>query len=328
MGTAKWDGAVAVALASSATDEPGVTNAVYPIAESAQIEMEPITYERRTILADLDYIIAAGFNYTWAINNIRPNANVFGYLMMLALGTDTWSSTKHILTPSDDGLYCNVFIDRGLDLVGTSKPTQVLVGAKVTGFTLEFPLKDNAILGLSGVGCDLGTELAALSPSVPTGDDEAPLSWKALQNGHFKVGLNAGSTAQDDSIQGFKLEGSRASMPSGVSLGSDQPSAIHLGVREFFFEFTKEFATTTEKDQYIAHAAQQDIGVEFDAQMGSTPYYATMYEMRGKPVQTFAGEVGVADEIIMATMRCKARKYSSDPIIKFDVVDGTSAAYQ
>jgi hypothetical protein len=328
MATPKWKGGVAVVRASSATHEPA-SGFVYPMAESAQIEGAPILYTRLPYaIPDPDRVGLGGFEFSWRIDGITPNCMVFGYLMALALGNDSWNGIGgyHSLRPDDDAQYLNVLIDRGLDL-GTSEPTERLVGAKITGWTLEFKHNEYAKLSVSGVGANLGSLAAALAPSIPTGDDDEPLGWHHLRNGYVRLGYNGGAVADDNDITGFTITYNRPPILSGRDLGSAQPTEIFNAARELTFSITKEFSGSGAVNMYNAWKNQQEVEFTWRAEVGSAPNYVSQASVYGYVSRSFAGEVGAGEDVIEGTLECLVYKKGTDDLIKFDVKDGTTGAY-
>lgn len=324
MGYGQWEGGVALVRASSAIDAP-TTGYKYPAAETAEITKTPLTSERILgFIPDVDILEVEAFDYGFSVPNISPNANMFGYLAAIALGSHSWLAGVISITPSDDVQYLNALVDYVQDL-GTNTPTERLLGAKIGTFSLECQQDQIAKLTIGGVGCDLGVQAASLTMAFPTGANEAPLSWKALRAGYFKVGLNAVPTAQDDDITGMKIDWTRNLTPTGRTLGHVQPSRIVPGIRNVFFEFEKEFSGDSAKAQYAAFLAGQLFQMELKFLMGT--YYVTSGVLSGKAVEGYPQQVGAGEDTIKARVRCKAQRYGGVALLTFDVKDGSTAVY-
>jgi hypothetical protein len=332
MGSSKWEGAVAVARSTSASHEPTSTAYKYPDAESVDIQFVPITYERAPSFSpDVDTIIPAGFEGRFAIGNVRPNCNLFGYLMALSLGTTTWGTGTATATgailPSNDLSFFNVLANR-IQQIGTATTivTQRAVGCKVSEWTLEQSSNQLAALSLSGPFCNLGTPTTALTPSVPTGTNEAPLSWASLRAGTFVVGIGTGALAQDNEITGFRLGCVRGSTPTGRgNLGSNQPSDHRPGKRILTLDIMKEFSGTNAKAQYDAFIAQSIVKVQLKYLVGS--YLVQSGTMVGQVIDNFPGPIGAQEDIIQAGLKLKLYKDGSANLIDWTLVDGSTAVY-
>jgi hypothetical protein len=301
----------------------------YPDAGGCAIDGEPIIYEREPgSLPDVDFQKAAGKTWSWKMPNIQPNVNVFGWLMAQILGSDTWNTipADHTIAPADDLPWLNVLKDDNLDR-GTSTPTQRLLGAKIGDF--EFVQESNSIakLTISGKGCDEGAAAAALTTSVPTGDNEAPLSWASLKAGYLKIGYAGAATAQDNDVTGFKIMGKRALVETGRgTLGSNQPTDLRPGKRkDFFIEITKEFSGASAIAMYTAWKNQSTVAVEIKYLVGT--YSVISGVMTGEIVGSYPPEISADETVVVATLRIKLRKAGAVPIVGWTVKDATTAAY-
>lgn len=335
MGKAKWTGGVAIQKSTSATHQPAIsTNARYPVAESAQTEGTPITYTRQpTINPDVDSIFQAGHEFRFSIGNITPSPDILGFLAALALGSDTWStaSSTHTIAPADDLPWCCVYIDRGLDF-GSSVPTEVLVGCKIDTFSLEIPINGFAKLSIGGVACAKGTAVAAITGTIPTGANLAPLAWSHLRgtaSSYFKVGYAALGTAptgtQDDTPLGFKMSLSRGITRTGVNLGSLQPTDLRPGLRKLTFELSREFSGTNALSDYNAWSSHQVVGVEWKAAIGTN--WIVLDQMIGAITAPVPGEIGAGEDIIAASLVCQAYKPTANAVLGFKIKDNSTAAY-
>ena len=327
MGNPKWYSGFGLALAADAADEPSAPT-VFPIAESGKISIVPRMYERQVAFAaDVDHVVTTGFEYGFSLGNVQPDAETFGRILWLALGSDGYAVGKHQIVPAADAKYLNFFLDYQED-IGADQ-VQRLIGAKITGLSFEQPEQDIAKLNVSGAGLDLGTPLASLSPSIPTGDDNEPMGWKALQQaGSFvELSLNGGAYAQDDSIQSFGFDYARTAIPSGTGVGQNQPTKLDNGIRNVSFKFTKEFYGASATAQVNAFLAQQRVGMKLRWEMGSTPYYVELYI----PNANFSGDplpaAGQEEDVLKLEFTAKAFRDGSTPVIYAYVVDSTAAAY-
>lgn len=328
MGYAKWEGAAAVVYASSVSQAP-TTGYKYPICKSCSLPKKA-RIAKRTVgfrrVVDRQEIV--GQDYEWAIGGIEPNANIFGYLAALALGSHSWllgvTSIKH--NAGGDIPYLNVLRDAKQDL-GTATPTERLVGAKVGTWEIDFKRDEYAQMAVGGMGADMGAVAAALVPAVPSGANEAPLSWTALRAGYFKVGLHGAATAQDNDITGFKLSWTDGLTESGRTLGSIQPSRIIPGIPALTFELEKEFSGATAVAQRAAFLAGQEWAIDFKALMG-TYYVKTKTPIYGHGVAAeMPGEVGSAEDVISARVQVEIYEKDLADMLAFEVMDGSTAVY-
>jgi hypothetical protein len=330
MGNPKWRASVGVARASSATEEPAAP-VIFPIFDGgANTTEEPIIVERpASWLRDVDYIWRAGFNHAFTIPGITPDPNTMGYLLWLALGGDAYDTGVHTITPALDQQYLNVFLDYLLDIepgAGTD-PVKRIIGGKITEFTIEQAAKQPCKLSLQGVACNRGEPLASVSPSIPTGADNAPLHWAHLQDdsGYFKVGLNGAALAEDTTIQGFKIGYRSPPIFQAPTLASNQPSGLYNGMREVTFGFEKDFHGANATAQVDAFMLEQAVAIEARWQIGTN--YVVLTIPAGSFTAYPLSDVGPAEEMIRLIVEAKAYYDGTNSVISGSVKDGSVALY-
>lgn len=326
MGTPKWKGRAGLARTADAVSE--ASPQVYPLADTINAEGVPVSYERVTSQKpDIFHIEQSGFDWSWTIDGMQASPFDFGYLAWLALGADAFATATHTITPADDSQYFNLKIDRGLTLDGNG-PTQSIKGCRIGSFSFEQSLRDYAKLAVSGLACDLvATEAAALSVTIPEGDDDQPLSWAGLvdASGFFKVGYNGGAVADDDDIQGWKMELTREQVYAGIDLGASQPDAINEGGRELTVELSKEFTGSTAQDAYKTWKDTAKVALDVRYQVGAN--YVRIEIPQLEVVGAFGGEIGTGNESIMGTLSLKATKKSGSDLMTITTIDGSVALY-
>lgn len=327
MGYPQWEGGVGIALASSASQEVSAP-VIYIVCDAAKITRVPILYERNpNYIPDTDHIVPAGFTYSFSASGITGSCKQLGYLLFLWCGGNTFASQRQTIFPNDAGVFCNFFLDPGYSETGGS--TKLLIGARVTKLTLAMNEKSMWVWSMEGVACDAGDNIASLSPSIPLGADNAPLSWVHFQDatGFVKVGVNGGVAVQDDSVKSWEIELSRNAIPSGVSIGSNQPTDMVLGRRSIGFKIMKELNSldATTNAQIAAFYAQQTIALDVKAIVGVNDFQLTI------PAAHFdadpAIEVGAKDDVVKVTFSGKAYKNAAQNILTGVVKDGSSGVY-
>lgn len=325
MADAKWEANVAIVRASSASDAPA-TGYKYPLAKKVSEKAAPLWYKRKPSISPwADVHKTAGFNYDWGVSDIEPNANIFGYLMALWLGSHTYLSTVITIVPGTRKQYFNLLTDRGLDLE-TSKPTRRLLGCQIDDWDLKVPFNEMAKFSMSGQACSVGANLAALAPTIPTGADQAPISWAALDAGYFKTGYNGVSPAEDNGITNLALSGSWKSTGRGRNLGSQAYTELLPG-REAIItvSFDKEFADAGALADYVAAVALHGIEMDIKFLMGAN--YVTMDSLYGTVVDNILPEFGDEDGPLTYTIKAELRNEAGAGVITIATKDGSTAVY-
>jgi hypothetical protein len=314
-----------IAAAASASAE--ATPAFYVNAETIENQGEPVTYVGLNKITRVPARIEqAGQDYSWGFDGAEMRCRDLGYLFWLLLGLDTFSTT-HTLTPVQDSKYANVKVDDSLLKAGASTSTASLTGAKVGRIALELGLKNWAKIAASGIHCTHASPGAALSPTVPTGANHAPLSWVALRTGtgFFKIGYGGGAPASDTAIKGFSMELTQVLEPSGITLGSDQPTGINEGDMGVTFEVMREFEGAAAITEYTAWKTHVAIGIDWKALIGAHEFRMEIpYARISGP---YRDNVGAGADSIMASVRCTAIQDGSNPLIRVTVLDDFGAVY-
>lgn len=328
MSASKWNGAAGIARTATASAVSAPT--IWPLYESANAEGTPIVVRRHNPFSRVPLgVDTYGYEWAWSFNNIQPTIETLGYLLWLFLGDDSWAANVHTLTLDDAGSseYACISLDRVVDL-GTSTPTQQIVGAKIGTLTLEIPEKGYANLAVSGLAADMGALAAALSPVIDTGADYAPLSWASFQSGasgKIQIGYNGGAVANDGSVKMLKLELTQPLEEGGVNQGSNQPTAIHEGQMSGTIEIEREFSGTGGTNAYDAWAGAQEL--ELDA-LGNVGTHSARLQVKNSiPTAPLGGEVGVGAETIRQSQTYEIFQDASDETCTFTVTDAFGSAY-
>lgn len=325
-GYAKWQGSVALAIAADASSEAAPV--LYPNAESAQIGGAPILAERiNAITREPIGIEPEGHDFAFEISGWEPTAQDLGYVAAACHGAEVHTPgtpDQHVITGANASKYLNVKIDDGLDK-GTNQPTESLVGARIGRFAFELGMKSFGKLAIGGFGCRLASPGAALSPTLLTGANNAPISWAAVQAGHFQTGYNDAALTDDDDMRGFSLEFTQGQAYSGAKIGDNQPDAINEGMKSLGFVISKEFSGAKALAEYQAWLSQQECAVDCLGVMGT---HEIRFEILNAHVEgPYREPIGVGEESIMGTLRCRAFQSGSDPLIRITVKDSFGAAY-
>lgn len=324
MSTAKWKGAAGLARTADASSTAAVQ--VYPIAETIDAKGDPAVYERNTSQQpDILDIKRAGMNYSYSVDGAQMNCRDLGYLWWLALGAQAFATGTHTLSPADDSNFFNLKVDRKVNI--PSNPTEEYLGCKIGSISFEQPLRDYARVSFNGLAADLGTPSAALSPTIPTAANDAPVDWSALGAGSFKIGYSGGAPVADTTIQGFKLEMTRNQAYAGFvhSATSSQPSAILEGGRRLVAEYTREFTGALATADYSAWLANTLYELDINYVVGAHSFRFQVHE--AVPTGSFAQEVGTGEDAIMATMILTAKKPDGGQLATVEVVDAEGGTY-
>lgn len=302
----------------------------YAQAASVSIDDSPIVYERESMLsADAYGAEAAGHQHTFSIEGMEVPVGHLGYLLWLALGAEATYVSSHLITPTHTQKFMCIEIDRTLEIGTSGQVTEILLGAKIQNLRFELTKKTFAKVSISGPFCDLGTPTTTLTATIPTGANEAPISWKTLlaaNSGYFKLGYGGAAVASDTEIQRIAFEIAREiDTDAGVDLGSDQPTDLYEGKRTVTFEVDKQFSgnAKTARDAWLAQSS-----VELDMLSTVGSYSANILIAASEIVGGFVKEVGADAASTMATLSCRAhRNNGASPVISAEIVDAVSAIY-
>jgi hypothetical protein len=315
---------IGVAMAATASTDIATPKLFLPAA-SAKITEVPKIYKRDANYARAsDYAFAAGFDYAFSASGVTGNCELLGYLFWLWAGGDSFAATRHTLTPNDTGQYLNFFVDEGLP---TATPLNHLIGARIAKITMSQAETDLFKWAIEGVACDRGVLLAAVAPSLPSGEDNAPLAWAHFQDagGFFKVGVGGAVPASDPTVKGWEISCSQGVFPQGKSLGSNQPTDQHVGQIEVGFKFKKELFGADAAAQITALRAQNKVGIDMKAIVGANDFQLTI---PNADFNADAGkEVGAKDDVVMVEFSADAQKDGATPIITVVTKDGTIGVY-
>lgn len=322
MGNPQRTGKFAIARTASASGTASPKFCV--ICDSANIEPEPVTYERvNNVTPDDIGVQAAGFRLPWSFSGAEMDPAQLGYLWWLALGGQTIVTNEHVLTPADSLEYAEVFCDRNVDL-GSSTPTETAVGAMINSLSLDIQKRAFAKVSAGGLACNFGSPAAALVASLPA----YPLSWHALRAGDFQIGYNGAGLASDRTIMGLKIDYSREiGDEDNIGLDSDQPTSLTPHSRSLEFEVSRIFSGAQALAEYTAWKAQQEIAISAEMQVNSGTYRVQIDIPHARPIAPYAGAVGAGDDSIIGTLRCKAFQSGADKLITVTVADDTTVAY-
>lgn len=325
MGISKWrmKAALARTTGAAATAAPHLLL----VGNNSIIEGEPVLAERQgALVPDLLGAQAYGHNFKFSSEGLEPHAHALGYTLWLILGAQVAATDTHTITPANTIEYLEFFLDNVTDL-GTSTPTETLLGGKLEKWELECGAQKFAKLAIGGPACAKGSPAATLALSIPSGAANAPLSWAAIRaaTGGFKIGYNGAAVAADTGVTGFKVSIARTITPQPIDLSGDQPSAMNEGGREITFEFTREFAGSGALNAYNAWSGNQLVGVEINATMGTNTFKLEIPKMYITGSFKEGGTSG--DDILMGTLKCKAALPDAAAIITATVKDGVSGDY-
>lgn len=327
MGNPVTNAACSLAYASAYDNEPAAN--YYPIHEAANIEVVPRRVERiANATPDPTHSTVAGVDCSWMVNGITPHAELAGFLLYAMFGGDSFSVDTHTITPAASLPFVGVLIDRMADIDASDNHVQRLNGGKLDALEIIAERDQFIKFSAKGLGCAPGTNVASLSQSIPSGDDNEPLAWKHQQgSGYFKIDDNGGGLVADDTIQSWKLSMSRAALLGGYLISTGQPSQHSHGVRAVTLEIVKEFyGSTAEAEAENFFALSEYLGIEIYLEIGSTPYTFKITIPKLTWTANPFGETGVKDEMYKVTYQLKAEKTAA-ALITGLVLDGTSAAY-
>lgn len=328
MSSSKWRGAAGIARTASASAVAAPV--IFPLYETANSEGTPQLVRRQNPFTRAQLQIEPfGKQWSWSMNNIQPNAEMLGYLLWLFLGNDSWAGGTHTLTLDESGTseYACVSFDRVMVLSGT-EPTQQLVGAKIANITLEIPTNGFARMSISGRAADLGADAAALSPSIATGANEAPLTWASYQavGASIKLGYDGAPAADDGTVRMLKFSFTQPLADGGVEKDSVQPQAIHEGQATMTYGLEREFKGTGGLAAYQAWINAVDVELDATAVIGAHSFRTQLHH--SKATTTVGGEVGVGAETIQQAIEYEADSgYDADPMATVTVVDAFGSAY-
>jgi hypothetical protein len=315
----KFKGVVGIARAADASSV--VAPKHYLPCSSAMIDDTPIVYETDSIVSpDTLLGIGDGHKHTFSVDGIECTVDQLGYLMWLALGAQTGTTTV-TLTPAAVQEYLCLQIDLGLQIGLTGSDTTMIgVGGKIGTLRCEITKHGFAKVAISGQLCDLGTEGASLTAVVPTGADEAPLSWQSLKDGSVQLGFP--SLSADTQLTRVAFEISRElDDDSGVDLGSAQPAEINEGKRVVTWELDKQFRGNA-KTAYDAWKAQSTGGILITPTNGGN--IIVIGSLATQVVGGFAKEVGASAESIMGTLQLRAHTNNGAQDVITAVMTGTA----
>jgi len=323
MGYPKRTGAVAIARTVSATATATPKHTL--ICDSGGITSKPFMYERTSLGADKAAPQPAGFDHSFSFSGAEVNCEQLGYLIWLFLGSETFDDVNdiHNLAPVDVPQYLEFFADT-VHEVTSGNPTRTLLGAMLDSLTLNIQPRAFLKVDGSGVGCDLGADVAALSRDLPAN----PLSWLSLRAGSIQIGYNGGALSQDTSVRGVKIDFKRTlNTDENIDLTGDQPTGVTAHGRTLEFEITRQFSGSQATSEYNAWKNQQEVAITVNLSANGGTEYVSINIPHAVPVDSYVGEVGASDDSIMATLKCEAFISGTDDLVTAAVKDGLTAAY-
>lgn len=327
----KWEGAVGYVRVASATATDSSPD-VWPVAESADAPGVPQVFRRNpTQTPDTYNINRAGENYSFTVEGMQGSCHDWLYTLACFSGDSGYgfSTPTHTINPADHSEYLNYLIDRALDL-GTSTPTQHLSGVRIGQVTIEQPTREYAKMSLNGLACRMESSLVApLTPVIPTGADDEPLSWASIANtggavGHFKIGYDTQTPSAEDNITSFKIELSRNQSYARYGFSSNQAGEINEGHRTVTCEIQKEFAGTDAKNAFLAWKNNQYVHLDVKWAVGAANYVRIVIPYM-RIMDAFAKEIGASDDAIMGTLMCEAYRGGTN-LYTVTGVDGSPGA--
>lgn len=326
--SARFKGVVGIAAAADASSL--VAPVHYLQCGNANIEGTPnVAYRDSVATPDAAGADPYGHALTFSVTGIETPVEHFGYLWWLALGLDTFGGGSHVLTPTTEQKYLCLQIMRNsaVDL-GSSDPTEVGLGGKIASIKTTFTRGGFAKTDISGPIASIGTPQSALTQAIPTGADEAPLSWKALQHasGDFQIGYDGAAVASDGEIQGFMLEYTRElDDESYRDLDSDQPSQILEGRRGVSLEVVKRFRGNAAAG-YSAWLNQEAVEIDANGVIGTHDFQIEIptSEVSGP----YSGEIATSAESVDAKLSAVAHRGDmADVLLRLTTTDAEVGAY-
>lgn len=311
----KFDGVIGIGvqagLGSASTAD------FYPVAEDANINSEPVHHERIPNAGLRLQPRPAGFNHSFDLTGMEGDVTHIGRLLMAMLGTEAFSTPAHTITYGVSK-YLSCFIDRNVVLTGSDEGEYL---RDVRGESFEFEVNPRQIsrCSLRGPGTDKSTT-AGMTQSLPSG---SPITWDMLlasNSGYFKVQLNDGAFAADQTVQSFKFGITRTQKNDKITAESAQPVDILQGNADITFEFAKEFASSTD---YAAFVNQHEIGVEALFFVGQPEQFKVTIPHATFEAPAFDG-VGSGEDEILFNVSAKAFFDGSDEIITVVATDAVS----
>ena len=297
--------------------------------QDGNIEYEPIVAERDSVLSrDPAGSTGYGFKGTYQFSGVELPIEHLGRFLWMFLGGDVFVGGTHTITPADRPQYSCISFDRGFDL-GSSTPTQVAVGAMIENLSIDVPMKGHAKASISGKFCSLAAEAAALTKTIPTGPNEAPISAKALKSaagGYVKIGFNGSAPSADGELRGLKIELSQEiDDEGGVNFDSDQPSELLVGSRSVSWEVMKQLRGNAAAP-YAAAKLQQAVGLDvlFTVGTNSARLLFPKASIRGSYLQGLDKSAASFEAKIAAKTD---RDDAQSAVLTATIDDATSAAY-
>ena len=298
--------------------------------DSANIEFTPNVYERvNNIGANKIGIQQAGSDYKFSFSNAELSVDEVGYLLWLFMGgsvaTDTVPTPdKYTITNQFDSEYFSVFKNHGGPFNSAGNNWERLVGCRFDSLTIEQGRAGYAKVSGSGVGLELNPLTNAATPSVSLGDDDAPLSWAALQDGDFQLAWGAGSLTTVTAPTSVKLDFSREVSAQGASLAGNDYTEVVEGGRSLSFTIEMDFEEgDTDVEEAIAAAkAGTDVKLALTWLTGVNKlvFLSSPSRITASP----AGEIGTGTEAQMVTIEAEAFDTGSD-IFSIEVHSDTVA---
>lgn len=326
----KFKGVVGIAAAADATTK--VAPAHYLQCASASFDDDPIVAVRDSIGSPDPYgADSYGHQHKFSIEGIELPCEHLGYLLWLFCGSDTYQAgdPNHSVVSVNNSKYAciQLMLNSAVDL-GSSAPTQVALGARIESFKLDIPKKGFAKMSISGPFADLDAPEGVLMHVQPTGADEAPFSWKALQDasGFVKLGYDGASASADTEIQAIRIEGSREmNVDDGVDLGSDQPTSIPEGKRVVTWEVDKQFSGNA-ATAYASWLAQELLELDIKGIVGT--HDARILIGSSEFAGGYAKEIGASADSVMATISGRAhRNDGAEALLSAFINDAAGAIY-
>lgn len=316
-----------IALASAYNNQPTDPQEVL-VCESFNMTGEPVTYEQiNNMTPDNLEINSAGMNCSYDCSGCEPNVRQLGRILAIALGGDAIVSDKHKIVPTNSASrWLAIYRDLKVNVGGTGLPTEVGLGAKIGGFSLDIARNAFVKLGFSGQFCDYGTPRAALTAAAP----ENPLSWKSLRAGGFKIGLDGDAPASERTIQGIKTSYSREQdTENNVVLDDDQPNDITEGGRTFDFEIRRKLVGAAAIAEYDAWKGGLEVAFEIELEAGPTGEEETfvLSVPHARITGSYVEPTGTGNDPVMAVLKCRAFKSGEDDILTITADDGTDVAW-
>lgn len=316
-----------IALASAYNQQPAAPQEIL-VCESFDMKGVPATYEQiNNMTPDNLEINSAGLNCSFDVAGCEPNVRQLGRILALALGGDAIVADAHQIVPTvGASRFVALFRDLKVAIGSGSNTTEVGLGAKIGGFSIDITRNKFVKLGFSGAFCNYGTPMASLVAVAPT----FPLSWHSLRAGTFKIGIDGSTPASERTIQAVKMTfGREQNTEDNIVLDSDQPDDITEGGRTFDLEITRKLVGAAAIAEYGAWRQGLEVGLEFSlvADPLGAPQSFLVVVPHARITDSYVQPTGTGNDPVLAILKCRVFKSGVDDILTITADDNTTTPW-